>query len=147
MYAFSEANRQFWNNDKQNPSVQDPEKPFTWVREMWWGRSACHYCGPCHRGCATGSYFSSQSSTLPAARATGTLKANAVVERLEYDPASGRLARVNVIDSRTRERQAYRTRLFLLCASTVGCTQILMNSTSEQFTNGLANRSGDRDAR
>ncbi|MYA12930.1 MAG: GMC family oxidoreductase, partial [Gemmatimonadetes bacterium] len=23
------------------------------------GRSACHYCGPCHRGCRTRSYFSS----------------------------------------------------------------------------------------
>jgi choline dehydrogenase-like flavoprotein len=23
------------------------------------GRAACHYCGPCHRGCSTGSYFSS----------------------------------------------------------------------------------------
>ena len=34
------------------------------------GRAACHYCGPCWRGCSTGSYFSTQSSTLPAARAT-----------------------------------------------------------------------------
>jgi choline dehydrogenase-like flavoprotein len=34
------------------------------------GRAACHYCGPCHRGCTAGSYFSSLSSTLPAAQAT-----------------------------------------------------------------------------
>ena len=27
-------------------------------------RLPCHYCGPCIRGCSTGSYFSSQSSTL-----------------------------------------------------------------------------------
>jgi len=32
------------------------------------GRAACHYCGVCHRGCITGSYFSSLSSTLPAAQ-------------------------------------------------------------------------------
>ncbi len=32
-------------------------------------RAACHYCGPCARGCSTGSYFSSQASTLPSARA------------------------------------------------------------------------------
>lgn len=108
------------------------------------GRSACHYCGPCHRGCSTGSYFSSQSSTLPAARATGNLSlvANAVVERLEYEPGSGKIARVHVIDSQTRERRAYTARLFFLCASTVGSTQILMNSTSERFPNGLANSSG-----
>ncbi len=108
------------------------------------GRSACHYCGPCHRGCSTGSYFSSLSSTLPAARATGrmTLVANAVVERLEYDPGSGRISAVRVIDSQTRERREYRAKLFFLCASTVGSTQILMNSASAAFPSGLANSSG-----
>ena len=29
------------------------------------GRKACHYCGPCERGCITHSYFSSNGSTLP----------------------------------------------------------------------------------
>ena len=108
------------------------------------GRSACHYCGPCERGCSTGSYFSSHSSTLPAARATGnlTLKANAVVERLVYDPEQQRVREVQVIDSETGERQSFTARLFFLCASTVGSTQILLNSRSEEFPNGLANRSG-----
>jgi len=32
------------------------------------GRLPCHYCGPCERGCSTGSYFSSQASTLPPRR-------------------------------------------------------------------------------
>jgi choline dehydrogenase-like flavoprotein len=108
------------------------------------GRSACHYCGPCYRGCSTGSYFSSQSSTLPAAQATGnmTLKANAVVDRLEYDKATGKISRVHVIDTVSKERQTYSAKIFFLCASTVGSTQILMNSTSEEFPNGLANSSG-----
>ena len=108
------------------------------------GRAACHYCGPCHRGCSTGSYFSSQSSTLPAARATGnlTLVANAVVERLVYDDSSGKVSAVEVVDSRTRERRRYSARLFFLCASTLGSTQVLLNSTSEAFPNGLANHSG-----
>ena len=35
------------------------------------GRAACHYCGVCHRGCITQSYFSSLNSTLPAAQKTG----------------------------------------------------------------------------
>src|SRR2546427_383632 len=34
------------------------------------GRAACHYCGPCERGCITRSYFSSVSVTLPLAQAT-----------------------------------------------------------------------------
>jgi choline dehydrogenase-like flavoprotein len=108
------------------------------------GRTACHYCGPCPRGCSTGSYFSSQSSTLPAARATGnmTIKANSVVERLEYDPRSERISAVHVIDTRTGERQSFSARLFFLCASTVGSTQILLNSRCESFPDGLANSSG-----
>ena len=249
VYAFSEANRQFWMNEKDNPYVIDETNPFMWIRAdveggrslLWgrqsyrwseqdfraneedghgipwpvayrdiapwyshvekfvgingkaeglpqlpdgefqkpmpWfalektiherlrkkapditltngrvavltedlpGRAACHYCGPCHRGCSTGSYFSSQSSTLPAARSTGnlTLKANSLVERLEYDPVSGRVARVHVIDTVSGERQAYKARVFFLCASTVASTQLMMNSTSEQFPNGLANSSG-----
>lgn len=108
------------------------------------GRAACHYCGPCERGCSTGSYFSSQSSTLPAARATGnlTLLSDQVVERLEHDPTGKRITAVQCIDTRTGERRAFSARLFFLCASTVGSTQILLNSASEQHPNGLSNRSG-----
>jgi choline dehydrogenase-like flavoprotein len=108
------------------------------------GRSACHYCGPCHNGCSTGSYFSSQSSTLPAATATGnlTLKANAVVDKLVYDPDLKRVVSVEVIDSQTRERSSYSAKLFFLCASTLGSSQVLLNSASASFPNGLANSSG-----
>jgi len=51
------------------------------------GRAACHYCGPCERGCITHSYFSSIGSTLPAAAATGrlTLRPNSVVAQVMYD--------------------------------------------------------------
>ncbi|NQX87442.1 MAG: GMC family oxidoreductase [Halioglobus sp.] len=108
------------------------------------GRAACHFCGPCVRGCSTGSYFSSQSSTLPAATATGnmTLKPDSLVEQLEYDPTTGKVSRVRVIDMHTKERASYSAKLFFLCASTVSSTQILMQSTSERFPNGLGNSSG-----
>lgn len=43
------------------------------------GRAACHYCGPCERGCITHSYFSSNGSTLPAAEKTGRLDRKSVV--------------------------------------------------------------------
>ncbi|WOJ98166.1 GMC family oxidoreductase [Congregibacter brevis] len=108
------------------------------------GRSACHYCGPCERGCSTGSYFSSQSSTLPAARATGnlTLVSDAIVERLEYDQSAERISSVYVVDRNTRTRKKYSAKVFFLCASTVGSTQLLLNSKSESFPNGLGNKSG-----
>jgi len=248
-YAFSEANKQFFNNDKKNPYIRNDEKPFNWIRadvvggrsllwgrqtyrwseqdfaansvdgtEIPWpvsygdiapwysyveqfvgisgqaeglkqlpdseflppmemqalektikgrlaekapdvtmtigrvavltenhnGRGACHYCGPCHRGCSTGSYFSSHSSTLPAARATGnlTLRANSVVEKLIYDEATGKVSEVHVIDAKTGERHQFSAKIFFLCASTIASAQILLNSKSEQFPDGLANSSG-----
>src|SRR5207237_9476298 len=51
------------------------------------GRLPCHYCGPCERGCSTGSDFSSPASTLPAARATGkrTVLPNSIVRYVISD--------------------------------------------------------------
>lgn len=108
------------------------------------GRAPCHYCGPCHRGCSAGAYFSTQSSTLPAARATGnlTLKSDSVVERINYDHKDKRASSVDVIDANTGERTRYTSRLVFVCASTIASTQVLLNSTSKHFPNGLANSSG-----
>ncbi|WP_116368193.1 GMC family oxidoreductase [Parahaliea mediterranea] len=107
------------------------------------GRAPCHYCGPCQRGCSTGSYFSSQSSTLPAARATGnlTLLTDQVVEKLEHDASGQRITAVHCIDTHNGERRRYTARLFFLCASTVASTQIMLNSASDLHPRGLGNRS------
>lgn len=107
-------------------------------------RRACHYCGPCYRGCSVGSYFSTQSCTLPAAEKTGrlTLKADTVVAGLEYDAKLRRVTGVQVVDANTRERSVYRAKTVFLCASAVGSLQILLNSQSDAFPRGLANSSG-----
>jgi len=108
------------------------------------GRGACHYCGPCSNGCSVSAYFCSLTSTLPAAKATGnlTLRPDSVVERLDTDPVTGRVTSVSVIDAKSKERLQFRARLVFLCASTVGSTQILLNSGSDAHPNGLANGSG-----
>lgn len=108
------------------------------------GRAACHYCGPCDRGCSTGSYFSSISSTLPAAQATGnlTIVTDAIVEGLDHDPATRKVSGVRVIDANSRTRTVYRGRIVFLNASTLGTTQILLNSKSALYPNGIGNASG-----
>lgn len=108
------------------------------------GRAACHYCGPCDRGCSTGSYFSSLSSTLPAAEATGlmTLRPNAIVHSLIYDEAQDRVTGVRVIDRETKEEIEVRGRLVFLCAGALSSTQILLNTKTPRFPDGLANSSG-----
>lgn len=108
------------------------------------GRAPCHYCGPCSRGCSAGAYFSSLSSTLPAARATGllTLRPDSIVHSLVYDEAADRVTGVRVIDRETKDEHVYRGRLVFLCASTLGSTQILLNTKTPRFPDGLANSSG-----
>jgi len=108
------------------------------------GRGPCHYCGPCPRGCSVGAYFSSQSATLPAARATGnlTLRPNSNVHSVIYDEAKGRATGVRLVDAVTKEMVEFQARVVFLCASTLGSTQILLNSTSNRFPNGMGNDSG-----
>jgi choline dehydrogenase-like flavoprotein len=108
------------------------------------GRRACHYCGPCQRGCVTRSYFSSLSASLPAAEATGrlTLRSHSVVRHLVRDPATGRVARVHVIDAETHQSHEYSARVVFLCASAFESARILLNSRTDQMPEGLANSSG-----
>ena len=107
------------------------------------GRTACQYRSLCERGCSYGAYFSSLSATLPAAQRTGNLDivTDAIVHSVVYDDATGRASGVRVIDANSREGRTYEARLVFLCASTLGTAQIMLNSISEAFPNGIANRS------
>jgi glucoside 3-dehydrogenase (cytochrome c) catalytic subunit len=109
------------------------------------GRAACHYCGPCERGCITRSYFSSVNATLPAAEKTGrmTLRPFSVVHSLNFDAKTRRVSSVRVIDAKTRATVEYRAKLIFLNASTLESTRILFNSSTPEFPNGLANSSGE----
>jgi choline dehydrogenase-like flavoprotein len=109
------------------------------------GRAACHYCGPCERGCITRSYFSSLNATLPEAEATGklTLRPHSVVESLLYDAERNRVDGVRIIDGETHESFEVFGRVVFLCASALESTRILLNSKSDRFPDGLANSSGE----
>jgi choline dehydrogenase-like flavoprotein len=108
------------------------------------GRGPCQARSQCHRGCSFGAYFSTQSSTLPAALKTGRLRiaTDSIVHSVLYDPASNRATGVRVIDAETQETREYHARVVFLCASTLGSTAVLLNSTSTSFPTGLANTSG-----
>ena len=109
------------------------------------GRVSCQYRNRCRRGCPYGAYFSSNSSTLPAAELTGkmTLKPHSLVHEIIYDKDLRKATGVRVIDSNTKEVLDYKAKVIFLCASTVGSTSILMQSISERFPNGMGNDSGE----
>jgi choline dehydrogenase-like flavoprotein len=108
------------------------------------GRGRCMNRNECQRGCSFGAYFSSLSATLPAAERTGNLTTvtDAIVSSVVYDEDSNRVTGVNVIDANTKEGRTYTGRIVFLCASTLGTTQIMLNSMSASFPNGIANSSG-----
>jgi choline dehydrogenase-like flavoprotein len=56
------------------------------------GRAPCHYCGPCHQGCATHSYFNAAFTTVADAMKTGkaTLITNAMVYKVLTDTGTNR---------------------------------------------------------
>jgi choline dehydrogenase-like flavoprotein len=108
-------------------------------------RGKCRYRNRCIRGCPYGAYFSSNSSTLPAAEKTGnmTLRPNSIVYELIHDEKKGRASGVRVLDAETNQQLEFRARVIFLCASTFGSTFILLNSRSSRFPNGFGNDSGE----
>ena len=107
------------------------------------GRQQCHYCGPCSRGCVTGSYYSSPASTLPAAAATGrlTLIPDAVVSHVVVDDR-GKCKSVYYVDRTTRNHREAISSVVILCASSFESVRIMLNSRSNAHPAGLANSSG-----
>lgn len=108
------------------------------------GRAACQNRSICSRGCSFGAYFSTQSATLPAARATGnlTLITDSLVEHIDYDAATKRVTGVKVLNTGTKVRSAYSARVVFLCAGSFNSAALLLRSKSEACPNGLANSSG-----
>ena len=107
------------------------------------GRSRCQYRNRCIRGCPFGAYFSSLSSTLPAAERTGnlTLRSDSVVHEIMYDPDTQKAVGVKVIDRETLETFEFKAKIIFLCASAIASSSILMQSKSDRFPNGLGNDS------
>ncbi|MFC3094188.1 GMC family oxidoreductase [Alteromonas sediminis] len=111
---------------------------------MQQGRIQCQARNECQKGCSFGAYFSTQSSTLPAAAKTGLLKiaTDSVVHSLMYSEKDNRITGINVIDAKTKKTREYKAKLVFLCASTLGSTQVLLNTNAKSHPNGFANSSG-----
>ncbi|MEQ9437594.1 MAG: GMC family oxidoreductase [Cyclobacteriaceae bacterium] len=109
------------------------------------GRNKCQYRNRCSRGCPYTAYFSSNGVTLPAAERTGnmTLRPHSIVHSIIYDNEQGRATGVRIIDEETMENIEYYAPVIFCNASALGTTQILLNSTSDRFPNGLGNDSGE----
>lgn len=108
------------------------------------GRAACHYCGPCERGCQSRSYFNAAFTTVADAVKSGncTLISNAMVHKVLMDTDQSRARGVVYIDRNTLESREINARVVILCAQAQESVRILLNSANRQYPNGLANSSG-----
>ncbi|CAH0997987.1 2-methyl-1,2-propanediol dehydrogenase [Emticicia aquatica] len=109
------------------------------------GRGKCQNRNRCSRGCPYGAYFSSNAATLPAANNTGNfvIRPNSIVKEIIFDETLKRATGVRVIDSETNDVFEYKAKIIFSCASTLATTQILLNSKSNRYPNGLGNDSGE----
>ena len=108
-------------------------------------RQKCVYRDMCWNGCPLGAYFSTQSSTLPAAMATGklTVGINSIVKEIIYDKDTKKAKGVRVIDAETNQTKEYFSKIIFLCASALNSTWILMNSATDVWPGGLGSSSGE----
>jgi choline dehydrogenase-like flavoprotein len=105
----------------------------------------CQFRNICSNGCPFGGYFSTQSSTLPAANATGnlTLRTFSIVTDIIYDKNTKKAKGVKVVDARTNEVLEFNSKIVFLCASTFNSTAILMRSATDIWPDGLGSSSGE----
>lgn len=109
------------------------------------GRTACQYRNKCWLGCPFGSYFSTQSSTLPAAMKTGnlTLRPFSIVTKVIYDKDKKRATGVEVLDAETNKTYQFNSKIVFLCASAFNSTWVLFNSATDVWPGGLGSSSGE----
>ena len=107
-------------------------------------RGLCMARNLCYRGCPYGSYFSSNSSTLPWASNTGnlTIQTHSVVESILYDEETGKAKGVRVIDANSKEESEVYAKVIFVNAACLNSNLILLNSKSNRFPNGLGNDNG-----
>ncbi len=109
------------------------------------GRTNCQFRNKCWLGCPFGAYFSTQSSTLPAAMKTGklTLRPWSIVTKVLYDKDKKRATGVEVLDAETNKTYTFNSKIVFLNASTFNTAWILMNSATDVWPGGLGSSSGE----
>jgi choline dehydrogenase-like flavoprotein len=79
------------------------------------GRGSCQYRDLCSRGCPFGAYFSTQSSTLPAAMATKrlTVRPYSIVNHIIYDKDTKKQKELWLSMRRLMKVSSFMPKLFL----------------------------------
>ena len=109
------------------------------------GRTACQFRNRCWEGCPFGGYFSTQSSTLPAAQKTNnlTVRPFSIATKIIYDKDTKKAKGVEVLDAETTQTYQFSSKIVFLCASSLNSTWVLFNSATDIWPGGLGSSSGE----
>jgi choline dehydrogenase-like flavoprotein len=109
------------------------------------GRTQCQFRNRCWEGCPFGGYFSTQSSTLPAAKATGnlTVRPFSIVTKILYDKDKKKATGVEILDAETNQTYQYKSKIVFVNASALNSAWVLMNSATDIWPGGLGSSSGE----
>ncbi len=108
-------------------------------------RSNCQFRNRCWEGCPFGGYFSTQSSTLPAAMKTGnlTVRPLSLVTKVLYDKDKKKATGVEVLDTSDNKTYEFKSKIVFLCASALNSTWLLFNSATDIWPGGLGSSSNE----
>jgi choline dehydrogenase-like flavoprotein len=108
-------------------------------------RTACQFRNRCWEGCPFGGYFSTQSSTLPAALRTGnlTVRPQSIVTKILYDKDTQKAKGVEVLDAVTNKTYEFYAKVVFVNASALNSAWVLMNSATDIWEGGLGSSSGE----
>jgi choline dehydrogenase-like flavoprotein len=105
------------------------------------GREKCINLGPCNTGCPHGAKSSVDITYWPHALRNGViLKTRCRVREITVDAKGSATGAIYYDQNGTEVFQ--RARIVILAANGIGTPRLLLNSRSDLFPNGLANRSG-----
>jgi choline dehydrogenase-like flavoprotein len=92
-----------------------------------------------------GGYFSTQSSTYPAALKTGnlTVRPFSLVTQILYDKDKKKATGVEVLDTEDNKTYTFNSKIVFLCASALNSAWVLMRSATNVWADGLGSSSGE----
>ena len=108
-------------------------------------RTNCQFRNRCWEGCPFGGYFSTQSSTLPAAMKTNnlTVRPLSLVTKILYDKDKKKANGVEVLDTMDNKTYEYKAKIIFVCASALNSTWLLFNSATDIWPGGLGSSSNE----
>ncbi|WP_316776806.1 GMC family oxidoreductase [Pedobacter antarcticus] len=109
------------------------------------GRTKCQFRNRCWEGCPFGGYFSTQSSTLPAAMNTGnlTVRPYSLVTQILYDKDTKKARGVELLDTENNQTYEFNSKIVFLCASALNSAWVLFNSATDIWPGGLGSSSNE----